>query len=335
MALKPLTRSLAFAGLLAALPAAGALAGESGDGDVFGEPPPSTTPAPAPRPVPRPPRLRPHPGEPAPAARGAAHRRWAVSLDFDYRRRELEPVKVNDKFDDFVGNVHFDERLDLDLYASRDFFQTATLGLTGHWRPLRRLDLYFGVRRPLYGKGQHREIEFDGAPIASPRLELDGGASVELAAGFEWEALRAETGPLRGFGLALLSEFRAGWADDVDSPNEETEFDLDGNDDVEYEADWRAADVEMRVFRFFPYSETSGGITAYAGLGGSFLAYHEEWDGEFEDGDETEKMEFDYREKHALFGSFGLRADRGRLRVEVGARLGGEYLLHASAGWRF
>ncbi len=337
MALRASPKLPAAAALGLALLLSAAAAGESSDdGGLFGKPPPAPGPKPGPRPVEPPPAVEEPPAAPPerPPEGGVFRRRWKLSLDFDYRRRKLRPVKVRDEFHDFVGDVHFDERLDMDLYESGDVFQTATLGLTLHWYPLEKLSVWAGVRRPLYGKGQHREIEYDDAPVASPRLELDHGASVEVAAGAEWEALRATVGPLKGFGLALAGEVRAGWADEVRSPNEDVEFDADGDDEIDYDADWQAFDVELRVFRFFPYTR-EGGLTAYAGVGASFIFYHEEWDGEFENGDETEKMAFDYREEHAVFGSLGLRAEKGRLTVEVSARLGAEQLLHVSAGWKF
>ncbi len=333
-----LARPAAAAALGLALLLSAAAGGERDDDGLFGKPPPTPAPPqPGPRPRPLPPAeidVEPPALPPRRAQDPGLRRRWMLSLDFDYRRRKLRPVKVDDEFHDFVGNVHFDERLDLGLYSSGDLFQIATLGLTLHWYALEKLDIYASLRRPVYGKGQHREIEYDGAPIASPRLELDHGASLEVAAGFEWEALRISNGPLKNFGLTLAGEARVGWADDIKSPNQDTEFDIDGNDEIEYDADWQAFDTELRVFRFFPHTR-EGSLTVYAGAGASFMFYHEEWDGEFENGDETEKLVFDYREEHAAFGSFGMRAEKGRLRVEVGARYGGESLLHVSAGWKF
>lgn len=261
-------------------------------------------------------------------------RRWRLSLDFDYRRRGLKPVRVDDEYHDHVGNVHLDERLDMDVYSSEDVFQTATLGLSLHWRPIKSLNLWAGVRRPAYGKGDHTDIEYAGSPIASPRLEFDNGAAVEVAAGAEWQALLARTGPLRGFGLSLVSEVRAGWGDDVKCPNEEREFAADDDDDLEYEADWQAFDFEVRITRLFP-DTSEGWLTAWAGLGVGLISYHETWDGVFEGGDEEEKMEFDYREKNLVFGSLGLRAEKGPFTIDVAGRYGGEYLLHVSMGWRF
>jgi hypothetical protein len=347
MALKSLrVGRLAGAALCALLFCTGlvhpASGGESSDDSgLFGKPPPAPGPTP-PRKVPEkvvepvvPPERQPLPPEDQDGERRAAgHRRWQLSLDFDYRRRKIRPVKVADKYDDFVGDVHFDKNLSMSRYDSQDIFQTATLGLTLHWRPTEKLGFYAGLRRPLYGKSQHRDIEYDGAPIASPRLDLEDGLSLELAAGVQWEFLRVAEGPLRNFGLSLAGEARFGWGDHVKSPNEDTEFDLNDDDDVEYEAKWQAIDLEFRVFRFFPYTR-EGGLTAFAGVGGSFFFYHEVWDGEFENGDEKERMEFDYREQNIFFGSVGLRAEKDRFTAEVSGRYGGEYLLHVGVGWKF
>ena len=86
--------------------------------------------------------------------------------------------------------------------------------------------------------------------------------------------------------------------------------------------EWQAIDVETRVFARFD-DTFEGLLTVYAGVGTAWLFYHEEWDGEFEGGDEEEKMEFDYREQNLVFGSVGMRAERGPVVVEVGARYGG------------
>jgi hypothetical protein len=270
---------------------------------------------------------------PAAPAAGGRRRLW-LSLDFDLRRRKLRPTEVRDRFEDNVGGSSFDENLDMDEYSSKDDLRVGTLGLTLHWLPRARLELYAGLRRPLYGKAQHRDIEYDGAPIASPDMEFAHGAALELAAGAGWEALFREQGPARNFGLWVGTEFRAGWGDDLRSPDDDEEFGLDGNDEVEYDADWQALDLELRVFRRFEYT-TEGTFTVYAGGGAAWLFYHEKWDGRFELGDEEELMEFDYREKNLFFGSAGLRAERGPLLVEVGGRYGGEYALQVKLGWKF
>jgi hypothetical protein len=329
----PDRRALAAA-ILGLLLLPGALGSARAGEGLFGEPPGATRPAPEKEPPPvleREPAPEPLEGDLGPRE---FYRRLWLSLDLDYRRRKLRPVRVDDRYDDFEGDVHYDERLKMRLYDSEDIFQTATLGLALHWRPLSRLELYAGVRRPIYGKAEHREIEYDHAPIASPRLELDHGASVEVVAGAGWEFLRLEGGPLRHFGMWAGAELRAGWADDIKSPNDDEEFNLDGNDEVEYDADWQALDLELRVFRRFE-GTTEGLLTVYAGAGTGFLFYHEEWDGEFENGDERDRMEFEYREQNLVFGSVGLRGERGPLVVEVGGRFGGEYLVQAKLGWKF
>ena len=261
-------------------------------------------------------------------------RRWRLSVDFDYRRRKIEPVKVHDEYHDWVGDSHLDARLDMDAYRSDDVFQDATLGLSVHWRAMKSLDVWAGVRRPVYGKGQHWDIDYAGSPIASPKLEFDNGAAVEVAGGVEWQALLSRGGPMRGFGLSLAAEVRAGWGDDVECPNEEKEFSADGDDDLEYDARWQALDCEVRVFRLFPDTQ-EGWLTAWAGLGVGLFSYHEVWDGVFEGGDEEEKMEFDYREKTLVFGSLGVRAEKGPFTIDVAGRYGAEYLLHVSMGWKF
>jgi hypothetical protein len=338
MALKILTsvRSLSTSLLLLLtllLAGAFATAGEGADGGLFGEPPPDEKRAEAPS-------LPPARMESAPREASDDHeplhfyRRLWLTLDLDYRRRKLRPVKVSDRFEDNVGNSSFDERLDMELYSSEDDLRMTTLGLTLHWRPWQRLEVYAGVRRPLYGTAKHHRIEFDGAPIASPDVEFAHGAAVEIAGGLGWEALFWEEGPLRNFGVWLGTEVRAGWGDDVRSPDDDDEFDLDGNDEVEYDAEWQALDLEMRLFGRFD-DTIEGLLTVYAGVGVGWFFYHEEWNGEFEAGDEEERMEFDYREQNLVFGSLGLRAERGPVVVEIGARYGGEYLLHVELGWKF
>lgn len=305
-----------------------ALGGEGGG--LFGEPPPESGEK---KPVPRAPEPEVRVPEVPDGPRHFYRPLWA-SFDLHYRRRKIRPVKVRDEFHDNVGDVHFDERLDMDLYRSKDVFQSLTLGLSLHYKPIRTLDVYAGVRWLTYAKADHNNLEYDEAPIASPELELDHEASIELAGGFGWEFLRARGGPLRHFGLWLGAEYRIGWADEIECRNEEEEFDVDGDDDIEYDADWWALDAELRVFRVFE-DTIDGTITVYVGGGASVFFYHEEWDGEFEGGDEEEKLEFDYREQNTFFGSVGIRAEKGPIVAEVTARYGGEYLVHAVLGYKF
>ena len=261
-------------------------------------------------------------------------RRWTVSFDFDYRRRKIRPAKVTDRYDDYVGDIHFTERLDLDLYKSEDSFQLATAGLTVNCQALKRLEVYASLRRPIYSKVNHRDLNYDEAPLASPQLEVDHGGSLELAGGFWYRALQFESGPLRHCGLKLGGEYRAGWGDDITCPNEEDQFAVDGNDKLEYESKWQSIDLELRAFKSWP-DTIDGVITAYLGTGISAFYYHEEWDGSFENGDEKEVFKFDYREQNIVFGSGGLRVDHGRLTIDIGGRYGGEALLHTSLGWKF
>ncbi len=337
MALKILisVRSLLPTSLLLTLLVAGSLAtaGEESGGGLFGEPPPDERKAESPSPSPARMEIAP-PEEGDDSEPLHFYRRLWLTLDLDYRRRKLRPVKVSDKFKDNVGDTSFNERLDMDKYSSEDDLRMTTLGLTLHWRPGTRLEIYTGVRRPVYGMAKHHGIEFDGAPIASPDIEFDHGAAVEIAAGAGWEALFWEGGPLRNFGVWLGTELRAGWGDDVRSPDDEDEFSLDDNDEVEYDAEWQALDLEVRLFGRFD-DTTEGLLTVYAGVGTGWFFYHEEWNGEFENGDEEERMEFDYREQNLVFGSLGLRAERGPVVVEVSARYGGEYLFHVELGWKF
>ena len=317
--------------LLAALLLAVAVPAAAGepppDDGLFGRP---AEPEPAELPVPEPePELL-----PPVAPRGARPGRLGLTLDFDYRRIRMRPEKIDDKYDDFVGDVHYDIRLDLDDYSSRDAFQNGTLALTLHWRALEKLEVWASLRRPLYGKAEHGNAEYDGAPVGSPKLELDQGATVEVAVGAEWEALHLRTGPLRHFGLCVHAEFRAGWADNITSPDEEQEFDFDGDDQVEYDADWMGLDLEVRAVRFFP-DTLEGSLRVWAGVGVGLFFYHEAWDGDFDGGDEREKMEFDFREEQPLFGALGVSTELGRFTAEVSGRLGGQKLLHASLGWRF
>jgi len=306
--------------------------GAAGGEGLFGEPPPDGEKS---KPVERPVEfVRPDAEAPADEGPGHFYRRLWLSLDLDHRRRKLRPVKVRDRYEDNVGDSSFEESLDMDLYSSEDDVRTTTLGLTLHWRPWQRLELHAGVRRPLYGKSKHTKIEYDDAPIASPDLDFAHGASVELAGGAGWEALFFEEGPLRNFGLWVGTEFRAGWGDDVRSPDDDDEFDLDGNDEVDYDADWQAIDVETRVFGRF--NDTFEGVlTVYAGVGLGWFFYHEEWDGVFEGGEEVERMEFDYREQNLVFGSAGMRAERGPIVVDAGCRYGGEYMVFVKIGWKF
>ncbi len=334
MALKTLSSRISFSFLLlstALLALVSLSPGASGGEGLFGEPPPEGEDA---RPVEKPIKLE-SPDADTSTEEGSRHfyRKLWLSVDLDYRRRKLRPVKVRDRFEDNVGSSSFDESLDMDFYTSEDDFRTTTLGLTLHWRPRQRLEFHASVRRPLYGVSKHRGIEYDTAPIASPDLDFAHGATVEVAGGAGWEALFYEEGPLRNFGLWVGTELRAGWGDDVRSPDDEEEFNLDGNDEVDYDADWQAIDIETRVFGRFDTRE--GDLTVYAGVGLGWFFYHEEWDGEFESGDEEELMEFDYREQNLVFGSAGMRAERGPIVVDVGARYGGEYMVFVRLGWKF
>jgi len=271
-----------------------------------------------------------------PAREEAGRKRWGLSFDLHYRARDIHPTKVKDKYTDNVGGVSYSESLEMDVYDSSDRFRETTLGLTLHWYPKREWDVFFSLRRPVYGKGQHRSIEYDGVPIASPTVNFDG-FNIELATGARWEAFRVREGFFRHFGVNLLSEARFGWANEAEV-TELHEFNADSNDDLDFDASWQGFDAEVQLFRAFPFTRiggSAGGMMLTAGVGLSLFFYQEKWDGDFEDGEEEEEMEFEYREDNPFYGSVGFRLDVPRAIFDVSGRYGGEFLLHIALGYKF